>query len=71
MSNKPDWKDAPIWANWLAQDSDGQWSWWNLEPAQAKLGSWLQGDPLDAYQYLDLWFTESAEDWRETLDPRP
>ena len=30
---KPDWKDAPAWANWLAMDSDGEWYWYALEPS--------------------------------------
>lgn len=30
--NKPDWKDAPEWANWLAMDSDGIWWWYENEP---------------------------------------
>lgn len=25
---KPDWKDAPEWAQWLARDPDGEW-WWH------------------------------------------
>jgi hypothetical protein len=30
--SKPDWKDAPKWANWLAMDGDGQWWWYEDEP---------------------------------------
>ena len=30
--NKPDWKDAPPWADWLAMDSDKQWYWHAYEP---------------------------------------
>lgn len=29
---KPDWKDAPDWAMWLAQDDDGEWGWFANEP---------------------------------------
>ena len=29
---KPDWKDAPEWANWLACDSDGTWTWYKNKP---------------------------------------
>ena len=24
---KPDWKDAPEWANYLVLDEDGEWYW--------------------------------------------
>lgn len=27
--NKPDWKDAPEWANWLAQDESGFWGFFS------------------------------------------
>ena len=29
---KPDWKDAPDWAMWLAMDEDGTWYWFENEP---------------------------------------
>ena len=29
---KPDWEDAPEWANWLAMDGDGYWEWYADEP---------------------------------------
>ncbi len=29
---KPDWKDAPEWAQWLAVDPDGSWFWFEKEP---------------------------------------
>ena len=32
MSTKPDWKDAPEWAQWLAMDGDGAWWWFQNEP---------------------------------------
>jgi len=32
MNNKPDWKDAPEWANYLAMDEDGAWWWYECKP---------------------------------------
>lgn len=29
---KPDWKDAPEWAQWLAQDPCGDWFWYENKP---------------------------------------
>ena len=29
---KPDWKDAPEWANYLAMDEDGYWCWYLRKP---------------------------------------
>lgn len=28
----PHWDDAPTWANWLAQDEDGNWHWFESKP---------------------------------------
>lgn len=30
--DKPNWRDAPSWARWLAQDESGVWSWFEHEP---------------------------------------
>ena len=38
---KPDWKDAPEWAEHLARDSDGEWRWFEFEPEPDDLiGYW-------------------------------
>jgi len=64
--SKPSWIDAPEWANYLAQDADGQWYWFEDKP-ELKRG-------------LALWINRSgvakkAEvrnvDWRSTLEQRP
>lgn len=38
---KPDWDDAPDWAQWLAQDSAGRWMWFSEEPPTLSYGNWL------------------------------
>lgn len=30
--NKPDWKDAPEWASWLAMETSGGWFWVQSKP---------------------------------------
>ena len=30
--SKPDWKDAPKWAKWVSQDTDGGWWWYECKP---------------------------------------
>lgn len=64
--NKPDWKDAPEWAVWLAQDEDGLW-WWHEQK------------PWQGYE-LNFWFSlgltlvcglgQPNPDWRETREER-
>lgn len=34
---KPDWKDAPEWAKWVAMDDDGDWYWYEEEPIPMNL----------------------------------
>jgi hypothetical protein len=66
--NKPDWKDAPEWAQWLAQDYDGQWGWFSVEPRQSPYAStwfWETGEWEEAAQQA------SNIGWETTLEPRP
>ncbi|MNL32370.1 hypothetical protein D3C87_1542150 [compost metagenome] len=72
--SKPDWKKAPEWAGWLAQDNDGWWFWWCDKPV-------VTGD------YEDFWMPSNPNpdakfdragkrgptpiDWTTTLEPRP
>jgi len=39
----PSWKDAPEWAECLAQNSDGEWYWWNDEPSLG-VSRWIIND---------------------------
>jgi len=60
---KPDWKDAPDWANYLARDDDGCWNWFQFEP----------------YCWGTYWRSSKGEvcvasdvaHWTETLEQRP
>jgi hypothetical protein len=40
--NKPDWKDAPHWANYLAMNEDGGWYWYKNGPVE-DYGRWYAG----------------------------
>lgn len=68
-SGKPDWKDAPEWAEWLAQDYDGVWWWYAEKPVQDKV-QWI----LTNWQKLPIWANTDARtnpEWKETLEKRP
>ncbi len=59
---KPDWKDAPSWANYLAQDEDGDWYWYEKEPRQS-CSYWV------AQKCTEIQYVSTANtDWRETLE---
>ena len=62
---KPDWKDAPEWANYLAQEYDGSWFWFELKPtADYQLETWiaLEGRCNQAFK---------KQEWASTLEQRP
>ena len=60
---KPDWKDAPEWANYLAMDEDGQWFWYENRPK------------LDSLEWLDCTRFQPASgtgtSWKDSLEKRP
>lgn len=59
---KPDWKDAPEWAKWMAMDDDGVWAWFEHQP-MANVGGWrMCGGRASEIEH---------DDWESTLEPRP
>lgn len=62
--SKPDWKDAPEWANHLAQDENGGWYWFENKPSIGSAGNWncRHGDCENA---------KSIDDWDQTLESSP
>lgn len=67
--SKPEWKTAPDWAKWLAQDSDGCWSWYSEKPLL------LPGKTAWIAQTggFSKWVrnTECLKPFAETLESRP
>lgn len=60
---KPDWKDAPEWAKWLAMDEDGVWCWFESEP-ELESTFWVTDD-----KYQDA--SEPVNKWKDSLEARP
>jgi hypothetical protein len=63
--NKPDWKDAPEWASYLAMDRNGTWCWHEkfVIPSGGLWQSRGHGKVAIAHEPEDV--------WRETLEERP
>lgn len=59
---KPDWKDAPEWANWLAMDDSGAWYWHEEKP------EWLRDEWVSDGYIIDASTTRSGDN---TLEARP
>jgi hypothetical protein len=63
---RPNWEDAPEWANFCAKNLTGEWAWYEKEPSM---------------QYGDIstkWTTDGKTvvvidntDWKDTLQQRP
>ncbi|HLU79862.1 MAG TPA: hypothetical protein VKZ52_09890 [Burkholderiaceae bacterium] len=49
-SPRPSWSDAPHGWNWLAQDADGRWFWYAVEP-QLGLAGGVWRSPRRAQQF--------------------
>ena len=62
---KPDWKDAPEWANWLAIDSNGMWYWYKDKPDLVDNDTWIASTGTFLAVYSDL------PDPRDSLESRP
>ena len=62
---KPDWNNAPKWANWLAMDEDGDWYWYEDKPQHLSIGVWYSSPGK-------VEFAESSitQDWKETMERR-
>lgn len=60
---QPSWDDAPSWANWLAQDSDGRWQWFRNKP-KAKSKTFQTDSSLQIYY-------GGVKNWKQTLQERP
>lgn len=64
---KPEWNDAPDWANYLAMDMDGNWYWYENAPS-------IEGANDDVWSF-DQGKIERIEieypNWKESLEQRP
>ncbi len=63
MSAAPDAADLPAWARWLAQDADGSWWVYEVEPLEYHRG-WYENE-LGRRQRLGG--GEPNPEWRKTL----
>ena len=60
---KPDWKDAPEWARYLAMDSTGYWFWFEEKPRDMAT-HWL------VYNNGRFSLASEGIDWTKTLEER-
>ena len=63
---KPDWKDAPEWAKYLAMDKNGAWWWYETEPHNTS-NNWY---PIGNVHY-EMYTPSESEEWKKSLEKRP
>jgi len=59
-------KDIPEWVNWLAQDRDGTWWGYSVEPLLHDTG-WYENEVGD---HIRLGQTAVSSDWRLSLQKK-
>lgn len=67
-SYRPDWADAPEDWHWLAQDEDGRWFWYGVQPTPS-IGGGVWRAPSRAQTLAGQ--AEPNADWLNTLQERP
>jgi len=60
---KPDWKNAPEWANYLAQDEDSRWWWFSSKPKEGDT-NWYESEGKS-------YMASTSKNWTESLEQRP
>lgn len=74
LIKKPSWDDAPEWAEWLAQDYDGDWWWYEcpIEVDDLDEEEWVEEHGVDGRLVRATSGAHpNGHDWRETLEQRP
>ncbi|MFA7668285.1 MAG: AAA family ATPase [Burkholderiaceae bacterium] len=68
MSDTPPWEDAPDGWNWVAQDEDGRWFWYAVQP-QAGMEGGVWRSPRRAQQFAAQ--GEPNPEWHASCRQRP
>jgi hypothetical protein len=67
MNDKPDWKDAPEWARFLAMDMNSCWWWYQEKPTMNLSTSEWEAKKRSLIQVAKI----NVPLWQETLEERP
>jgi hypothetical protein len=62
---KPEWKDAPAWARWLAMDDTGSWVWFEKKPIIKDGRKFWETEEKYMCKFADF------PNWKQSLEERP
>lgn len=70
--SKPDWKDAPEWVEFIAQDMDGTWYGYSVKPDLLR-NQWgkKNPEPFSPDKVILLERGRANKLWGNTLERRP
>lgn len=63
----PNWDNAPEWANWTAQNKDGNWNWFEVEPELYDYRFF----PVDFTKHQFALRSENTDGWESSLEKKP
>lgn len=66
-SEVPNWDNAPEWANWTAQNKDGNWNWFEAEPELYDYRFF----PVDFTKHQFALRSENTDGWESSLEKKP
>jgi len=66
---KPEWKDAPEWANWLAMDQDNWWYWYEFKPGRT-VDCWYIKKSIEKFDIV-IYTPNINMNWKNSLEKRP
>ncbi len=67
-SSKPDFSllEVPAWVNYIAQDADGSWWGYSVEPLQNHRG-WYENELGENVKLVDELHSSEYTDWQNSL----
>jgi len=72
VDGAPSWRDAPSWAQWLAQDSGGRWHWFECPIyADSDYEEWYEQEGFNGCVERAGEPEERNENWSKTMQARP
>ena len=63
QQSQPNWDDAPVWAEWLAQDENSGWTWYETRPKEVR-GYFSTKDRCENTVL-------KSTNWKESVQRRP
>lgn len=68
LQSMPSWDEAPKWAQWLAMDADGSWTWFDRKPFPVEMfskGLWMTAPNEGIFSEANI------DRWQNVLQERP